>query len=73
MIVFLPKPLNEGRTTLNEAAAILAVAMVNSNPVLQEQLKGQVAQSPQAGADFILPYFIAIHTALDKRKNQGAF
>jgi hypothetical protein len=58
---------------LDEAAAIIAVAMVNSNPVLQEQFKGQLSQSPQAGADFIVPYFVAIRTALEKRKKQRAW
>ena len=55
---------------MDEAAAILAVAVINPSPILQEQLKGQAVQSPQAGADYILNYFAAVRLSLDRGKQQ---
>ncbi len=54
-----------------EATAILAVAIINSSPVLQDQLRGQAQQSPQAGADYVAPYFVAARKALDRAKQQN--
>jgi hypothetical protein len=56
---------------MDEAAAILAVAIVNSSPVLQDQLKGQAQQGAQAGADFIVPYFVTALKTIHRMKQQN--
>jgi len=48
---------------MDEAAAILAVAIINSSPVLVEQLRGRAVQNPQAGTDYVTPYYVAARRA----------
>lgn len=55
---------------MEEAAAIFALAIVNSSPVLQEQFRGQAVQNPQAGADFLGPYFVAAMRTIQRQKAQ---
>ena len=56
---------------MDEAAAILAMAIINSSPTLQDQLRGQAQQSAQAGADFIGPYFVAALKRIAQLKQQN--
>jgi len=58
---------------MDEAAAILAVALINSHQMLQTQLAAQATQNPQAGADFIVSYFVSIRKTLEKRKQERAW
>jgi len=53
---------------MGETAAILAVAIANSSPVLQEQLKTQAQQGAQAGVDYVIPYYVTARKALDRAK-----
>jgi hypothetical protein len=56
---------------MDEAAAVLAMAIINSSPVLQDALRGQAQQNPQAGADYIGPYFVASLRAIQQLKAQN--
>jgi hypothetical protein len=56
---------------MDEAAAVLALAIINSSPVLQGELRAQAQQGAQAGADYIGPYFIAALKKIAKLKKEN--
>jgi hypothetical protein len=54
------------------AAAILVQAMLQSSPPLQGSLREDLQKGgPQAGADFLKPYFIAVARMLQKAEEKG--
>jgi hypothetical protein len=53
------------------AAAILVQAMLQSSPPLQGSLREDLQKGPQAGADFLKPYFIAVARMLTKTEEKG--
>ena len=54
------------------AAAILVQAMLQSSPPLQNSLKEDLQKGgPQAGAEFLKPYFIAVARMLTKAEEKG--
>jgi hypothetical protein len=53
------------------AAAILVQAILQSCPAVRDGLSVQAQQSPQAGADFLKPYFIAVARMLQKAEEKG--
>ena len=54
------------------AAAILVQAMLQSSPPLQGSLREDLQKGgPQAGADFLKPYFIAMARMLMKAEEKG--
>jgi hypothetical protein len=53
------------------AAAILVQAMLQSSPPLQGSLREDLQKGPQAGADFLKPYFIAVARMLMKAEEKG--
>ncbi len=54
------------------AAAILVQAMLQSSPPLQGSLREHLQKGgPQAGAEFLKPYFIAVARMLQKAEEKG--
>jgi hypothetical protein len=54
------------------AAAILVQAMLQSSPPLRGSLREDLQKGgPQAGADFLRPYFIAVARMLMKAEEKG--
>jgi hypothetical protein len=51
---------------MEEAAAIIAVAIVNSNEELRADFANQSALGPTQGADFLRPYLTAARITLRK-------
>jgi len=56
---------------MDEAAAILAMAIINSSPTLQGELRAQAQQGAQAGADYIGPYFVAAYQKIQRLKQEN--
>jgi hypothetical protein len=44
---------------METAPATIVAAMLASCPTVRDGLNGQITQSPQAGADFLIPYYDA--------------
>jgi hypothetical protein len=53
---------------MDEAAAILAVAIINSSEKLRQDFANQSVQSPAAGAEFLSPYLAAAYTIVAKMR-----
>ena len=54
------------------AAAILVQAMLQTSPPLQGSLREDLQKGgPQAGAEFLKPYFIAVALMLQKAEEKG--
>jgi hypothetical protein len=51
---------------METAAATLVAAILEACPRVRDGLNGQITQSPQAGADFLQPYYMAVFGMIKK-------